>query len=227
MHKRTRRWLIAIPLVLLALLLAAAGWASRLWHATPDYWHVVEATGEPVEREAEQFERWMVERMHRVRPDARPWQLQLDAEQINRWLATRLPPWAANQGLEPPEWLAHPMVAINGGRLIAAAEVDAPEFQHIVSIAYVPRVGEGGVVELAVDRVYIGRLPLPYDAAMDRAAANIEADDAEQRQRFEELRQALHTIDLTIDLDDGRRVDVIGLEAAGGRLTLRCRTYLP
>lgn len=230
MAKRVvKRMLIVVPLVVILAIIGTVVWGWTQWRATPEYWQVVEAEpGSPamveVERRADQFEFWIVERLQQVREDDGPWQMVLEQNQINEWIATRLRSWLVNQKMRMPDWLHHPMVAVRPGRIILAGDMRTEMVNKVVSLEYVPRSNARGIVDLRLDHVRGGKLPLPYEQVMDSAAGQIDPDDQQQIEQFQEIRERLKTIPLAHELDDGRRVEVLEVRAEQGKLTLTCRT---
>jgi hypothetical protein len=81
-------------------------------------------------------------------------------------------------------------------------------------------------MQMTLDRVRGGRLPLPFDAIMDRAAARIDPANSKKMRSFQKLREQLQALPLTFELGDGRIVDVLDVDLQQGIMTLTCRTRL-
>lgn len=119
-----------VGLVALAAVLGgviAAWWAWTQFNATPDYWQVIDETDPDVAERAADFETWISNALTAVREDDGVWQMRIEQQRVNEWLATRLWDWEANQDFDLPDWLTHPMVAFREQQVIAAAEVMLPE----------------------------------------------------------------------------------------------------
>jgi hypothetical protein len=221
MSKTTKSLLILIPVGLLLTAGGLAWWAWSLWNAVPGYWRVIGQTDERMQTRAERFEYDTIQTVQQIRP-GEPWQKVIDQQRINEWLATRLDDWAVNQDAEIPDWLKDPMVAIEPDRLIIAARIDAPDLKKVISFEYVPVRPEGSeVMELKLDVVRGGKLPLGFDTVMDRARARI---DAQRLEDFDELRRRLRGQKLSLTLEDNRKVEVLDIELSDGSMMLTCRT---
>jgi len=223
-HSKLRRLLITVSLVIIVTLAAVVGWGWWRWQATREYGRVMDPPTEQTEREADQFEFWMVEQVQKIRPADKPWQVEVDQAHVNQWIAARLPQWAENQQVDLPRWLANPMIAIREGEVIVAAQVTTEKLNKVVSFVYAPRVDEAGVVWLDVKRVYGGRLPVPYEMVWQRALSKIDPNDQQKRKNLEELQQRLQSVRLGFVLEDGRHVEVTDMVIEDGHMTLTCRT---
>lgn len=229
--RRVKRVLGVLLLLLVGLIGAAVVWGWSAWRKTPEYWQVIDAPPVSPRRaelaqRAERFEYWVVERFGQVREDAGLWQIELDQQEINLWLATRLPQWLANQKIQMPDWLHDPMVVVQSGRVIVAAQMRTEALDKVVSLEYEPRTGESGVVELGLQQVRGGNLPLPYEQVMDAAQSQIDSENQQRVAEFNLLRDKLRAVPLRRELDDGRTIEVLEVRAEPGKLTLTCRTLL-
>jgi len=225
-RKKIALWMLAV-LVLVIVGVAITGTVVyRRAVATPDYWQVVDLSHTDVAPEAAAFEQWATSTATKHRAYGEPWQVEIAAEDMNRWLAMRLPGWAANQGFELPDWLEHPMVAFADGRVYVAGRINHDDQQHVVSMAYEPTgtAGDQPVIMELVG-VYVGKLRVAESFGeladlIDTLVGLSEFD----RQQVADLRGRLQRIALANDLGDGRAVEVIGIEVGDDTLTLTCRT---
>jgi len=214
-----------VAVVLLGLTIAVAVVYRRAM-ATPDHWRVVNLAEPTVARDAEAFEQWLSAEMTEARGDRTTWRIEIAAEDVNNWLATRLPISAANQGFELPGWLSHPMVAFADQRAIAAAEVARDGRSHIVSAAYEPIAGgDDQPVAMELKAIYVGKQRIADDlnGLIDLIETFVEVDRFDRGQ-LEELREQLQRIELAGDLGDGREVQVVALTFEADHLVLTCRT---
>ncbi len=221
---RLRRNLLLFALGIGLAVAAAFAWAAWQFTATPDYWRVV-TVDEAAAQQAARFEQWMASRFTAPRPEAETWQLQVDQLQVNRWCAVRLPQWAANRGRPLPDWLAHPLIVLEPGRVIAAARIEHPALDKVVSLVFEPvETGPDAVARLALTDVRLGSLSVPLDFAIDQLRDRLGLADAEVR-RLQAMREHWSRIPLTAALGDGRTVDIVHLDLQSAQATLTCRTH--
>lgn len=214
-----------VAAVLLGLAIAVAV-VYRRATTTPDYWQVVNLAEPTVARDAAAFEQWLSSEFTQHRPNVETWQIELEADDVNRWLATRLPGWAANQGFELPGWLGHPMVAIQPDRFIVAGQVQQDDQSHIVSLTYQPTTPpHEQPIAMELTGVYVGRQRIAdnVDELIELIETFVDVSKFDQRQ-LDDLRGRVQTVTLAGDLGDGRRVEVIGIDLRPGKMLLTCRT---
>ncbi len=211
-----RRITTVIILLVLALLTAAlVGWWAL--GQRPAYYEPVVVDDPAVRAQAERVEQVVSSEATRVRPAADPmWQVTLTQDQINHWLAVRMPQWLANQQIDTSFLAAvrNPMVGLVDGRIELAAETRAPGMGDVVvRLVYEPQFDEAAqVVRLRLAGIRTGSLPLPTDAVLDKLVT-----DARVRQQIESLA-------LNIPLGDGRTVTIAGMQFQGDAVTLVGRT---
>ncbi len=226
-RSRKARWVVWTLVGLGGVLLFTAGVGYALWSASPAHWRVVDADDEEVKKAAGRFERSTVSRLTHVRPPEKAWRLVLEQRPLNRWLATRLPQWLRNQGIEIAEELENAveqrMVAFRRDHVVVAAKLTTPDLSQILSLRYTPTVTDDGLVRLTLDGMYAGRLPLPR-AAVEGLLENYAQGGSGSRPTAKEILRALEKVDLELPLRDGRKVRVTGIELRKGKAILTCRT---
>lgn len=215
----TRRalWRSLAAAALLVALTALVVW--RLLSARPAWWNPAEPSAAESLSRGEYLENQIVTAFHKVRPaDATRWTLELDAQWINAWLATRLPLWAANRNLSWSATLHEANVSISEGRLHFGARYGAGESGQVYSVDFQPELDGQGRLRLKALRIRAGRLPLPLGLALD----SLEG----LSRNWPELNAALRGdgIDPVFRLSDGRRVALRGLAFEDYRLLLTLET---
>ncbi|MFM7070289.1 MAG: hypothetical protein ACKO38_00640, partial [Planctomycetota bacterium] len=162
------RWLAAIAtaaLLLFASVVAWLWWLSR--QPPPFYAKAIMADTKRPGAEGDEFERRVLATRNAAR---RPggWRLELTEDQINSWLAGRLPqafPTALPSGFSDPR------VALTDGRLELGGRYRAGQIDSIVSLELAMTVGdEPNLVSVRVIAVRLGRAPAPPSTWVEMAA---------------------------------------------------------
>ena len=217
----------------------------------PTWWVSVDPK-DPVVREiAERLENAVVTHLTQARsardegdPDA-PWTVRISAEHVNAWLNARLPTWMENREdveFEWPESLQELQIDFRDGLIHVGAKVSAakrvePDTRsgNYFSATIEPQFKPDGSLWMPARRVAIGRLSLPAswmlsepeEVAADEKVPDEIADLPETRQVLAAFagRRAV-MVDPTIRLGDGRKVRVLGMTAADGKLSITCQTIV-
>lgn len=212
-------------LVLVVTGIVVAGWAVWQARGTPDYWRLVPEDDPAIEAEAARFEDRLAATVTRVGPEDRPWRVEVEATDVNRWLATRLPQWRDNDpDIALPDWLEHPMIVTRPDQLIVAGEVRVGGGTKVFSAAYAPTVDGDGVVALALSRVRIGRLWLPAGEDVTGLLTDVAGLSEGRRKELEGQLEEVRRVRLERDLGDGRVVTVHQLDLGKGGASAVCRT---
>lgn len=228
-------------LVLAALLLASAGILYALSAATPDWWKPASPEDPKSKAIAEAFESYLVTEANRVRPAASPsgpdsyrsapWSVVVGQEEVNAWLASKLPRWAASRGRSAG---TVQLKFEQSGMAIAAQVAGA----RVVSA----KVGglnvlERGIVLAEIRDIRVGRLPLKWTgmsaAGLVGGASSGEKPDTERTEVPQSL-GAMHldpvgnVIEVEMravaHLADGRSVRLVKLRTGDGFVELTCVT---
>lgn len=228
MSRRLKRSLLI--LFVAATLGAMALWqlsrARPAWYAPPDR-HDVRAAAL-----AEKIEYAVLEESHKLRAEDQPWSVVVRDEQINAWLATRLPQWASHE--ESLKWLADQstlQVRTDKQGISLAMAGPEDERDRVFVARFLPRL-EHGRLSVTVDRVWLGRLSLPgapLETVLSRLAAWAPQEFLDQpavRSTIELLFSESDDsgVDPVLTLDDGRRVRLLDLKCAEGQVLLKCAT---
>src|ERR1041385_5952442 len=100
MTRRSKRAIFLAVSALVVLIVAVAGvswWAAS---STPAYWQQIDRDDPRVVQRGAAVENFISTQATSARPDMERWSIELTQEQVNAWLATRLPMWLANQGVD-------------------------------------------------------------------------------------------------------------------------------
>lgn len=217
--RKSRRGLwIALAAFLFLVSLPLVAWL--LLRTPPSYWKPPDPASPQVVRSAQEVEGFVTSQTTAVRPQSDTWAIELKEEQVNAWLAARLPQWLENQQVDAPikEMFPRVMVRFAPGGVELAAQVLSEGRPQVVSVAFEPLTpGEGKPVKIKLAAVYVGRLRLPAEQVLNLVASSLgEKGDA--------LGPIREGIELRLPLADNREVHVVGVEMHKGRLVLVCVT---
>jgi hypothetical protein len=216
---------------LIAVVLVSAG-ALGLWRLTwmaPPWWSPLDPHDGQTAALAERVEYRLAEEAHEVRPDPGPWWIEIRQDQVNAWLAARLPAWVAHtHGLQWPAGVGLPQVKLDTGAVRVGLEIRTESGTRYVVAHLAPDIVEGELA-LSLDGISVGRLWIPGSAVgtvMERlrqTGVGKALDDP----GFEPLIQVLdggRRIDPTLTLNDGRRVRVLDVRCQSETLLLQAET---
>lgn len=228
MRTRRRRWRIWV--IALAIVIAVGiGIAWRLSLAAPVWWNPPDVQSEAAQHRADRAEYRLVEEAQRIRPVDEVWRLRIREEDINDWLATRLPKWVAHErDIDWPETVGTVQVNITTADVSLGIEYQNGQRMRVLVIEGVVWV-DGDTVVARVEQAAIGRLPVPRSAVEEVAIRLEEAipevtvllrdDPSFVEQDTDELRT-----DARFALADGRIIELIDLLLEEGAIVVTCRT---
>ena len=205
----------------------AAGVAWKLSWSMPVWWSPPQNDGD-VEAYADRVEYRMMEEAQRIRDQREVWQLRIREEQINAWLATRLPKWVAHHhDLDWPEEIGRLQLHIGEERSSLAIEYFERDKPRVL-VAHGRMYLDDGALCVVIEQVDLGRMPLP-GRTIARVLERLESVAPD----FLNSNQVRDVIDLVQDgscadpglsLADGRRVKLLELKPEDGSVVLTCRT---
>lgn len=189
----------------------------------PAWWSPVDRDDPDAVALGEEFEQGCVSEVHRVRPDAEPWAVRIKAEEVNAWLATRLPKWCAHAGV--PE-LGDAEVRFTEGTIELA--VDVPDLPSVVVARLAPEVTEAGILA-HVEGASIGRLPMSFLArpSMVRTVSSMAGGEADESVKALLAAIGGEPAPRDFELADGRHVRLRDIEVHEGELLLEFETRKP
>ncbi|MFO0784622.1 MAG: hypothetical protein U0636_13185 [Phycisphaerales bacterium] len=154
--RRRRRALVVLGALVVAA--AAAAGAARL---QPGWFHSQPAAGDAQLETARALEQFVASELTHVRgKGAQAWRMRVRAEDVNAWLAARLPQWLEHDRSLPwPQDVGTPQARVDG----QAFELAAPWKGWVVSSRWsIQPAGAGAVAAtLEPDGGAVGCLPIP------------------------------------------------------------------
>ncbi len=217
-------------MVIAAALVLGVGLAvwGLSWMA-PSWWRPPDPRDRAIAVLADQVEQRLLEEAHKIRPVSETWTIRVREHQVNAWLSVRLPDWIAHeQEARWPEPLGTPQIHFEDEGISVAVEVGAEGRPRFVVVRVVPTIHDDGL-RLRLNAVGLGRIPVPgepVEALLDllghAAPVGLLEDPAVAKTLH--LLGGRQPLDPTVTLPDGRRVHLLGLRYAAGRLDLTCRT---
>jgi hypothetical protein len=164
-------WLLGTA-VALPVIAIGGGW---LLSYLPPSWYQPPTAGEEHANElAAAVELRLAEELHKIRQEEPVWAVRIREEQINAWLATRMPKWLEHErGVRWPAVLGSPQVRLEDGRMSVAVPIAVVAAEgepavlgdlagRIVTLVIQPYL-EDGELRLTLSDIRIGRLPVPGD----------------------------------------------------------------
>ncbi len=162
----------------------------------------------------EALEQALVAAVTKVRdPAGESWAIAIDPADINAWLSTRLPKWAAHDPeFAPFAGAAEVRVGSEPGAIVVEAPI-GPRSLGLVGTVRVPLelTEAGGRLEASVGHARIGRLPVPLAIAAFDAAGAFHDELGRLESRHPERR---------FRLADGRLVEIRAIECEAGRIKI-------
>lgn len=223
MRRRTRILLIAIVLLVVAGLV--------LWRVTmspPSWYRPPDVRDAAVAELAEKVEFRLVEEAQKVRPKAEQWSLRVRENQINSWLAVRLPKWIAHHG--DSDWASRagtPQIRLEPGTISVAVPMLEGALSRTVVVSVQPHMNDGAL-QARLSRVALGGMSLPGEplANLLRMAGPLipKSVDSQKVTEILHLLDGQHPIDPVFKLSDGRRVRVLQLRIDDGLLEFTAET---
>jgi len=226
---------VRVTVAVLVLAIVGGAWYVNLAvRRAPGWWNPADASRAEIIALGESTENRVVSEMNRVtgRSNGREWTIELTEEEINAWLAARLPRWAANQF--PGSFLdggvreAHVRIEPDRIRLGAMINHDGasnPSDAPKLSLALLPVMEDvEGSRRLVLDleEMAIGRLPVPTALGLEmiRDRLDFDHDDLDELTALLEGQAA----PVAIRSDSNRRLHLQSIDLAPGRLTLTWKT---
>jgi hypothetical protein len=231
-HPRARRLAkaIAIAAPVVVVLLAAGAFAVwRLSWMAPAWWAPVDPGDAQTAQLAERVEYRLVEEAHKDRPEPDTWWIEVRQDQLNAWLAARLPQWIAHEhGVGWPADLGRPQVNLDEGGLSVGVNLETSMGTRYVVAHLAPTIADDrlvlGLKGLSVGRAWIPGAPLGAVIEQMRAAGVGDFLDDPGVAALVRLLDDRQSLDPTVTLGDGRRVRMLDLRCERGAVLLQART---
>ena len=230
MHPRARqRWLPIGVLVPFGLLLAAGAGVWRMTWQVPAWWSPSDPDRAETAQLAERVEYRLAEEAHKVRTAEDPWLLHVTDEQVNAWLAVRLPAWVEHtHGLDWPDAMGVPQIHFADGTVNVGIDFDDNDRRRYLVARLEPRMIDGELA-LVLQGVSLGRVWIPGSSIrsvasrLDRVLPEGYTNNSDIT-GFVDLLIEEQRIDPVVELADGRRVRLRDLSFDQGGLIIECQT---
>ena len=169
---RTRKRLLAFGFCVLASIAAVPGlaWLS-LTHEPAFYRATATVPKEEREKEAKEFLAQSLQLRNDICNEPL-WEAVFSDQQVNAWLAEDLVTHFADQ--LPPE-VHEPRVHFELDRVTLAFELDQGPVRSVIWVVARPHVPEANVLELTLEKIRAGVLPVPADKILDRLTMHANA----------------------------------------------------
>ncbi len=216
-----KRIVIVVVLVgLLAAIVTTAGLYSAVTQVHPYYRAALERPPEELEQQSHQLES-RFSALHSDLQDEGEWHTVISADELNGWLATKLPE-AFPELL--PKSIREPRVAITPDAVFLAAQSTFAGVDTVVSIEVEPFVTTDGDLAVEVRQVLAGTLPLPKNDLFDQLSKATQGLDLPIRWTQNEGNTILLVERGMWDSVDQQQRILEALELAEGELFLTGRT---
>ena len=232
-RRRVKRLLLGL---VLSLLLIGAGLAYTAWRLSwqqPSWYAPPNPSDARVVMLADDAEYDVLEQTQKVRSQKERWTVRLTAEQINAWLAARLPAWIEHDAnIDWPKQIGTPQVLIDSGGLRVAVPVTAGEgaatFTRTVVGTLQPSMADDGRLSLKLKSIALGRVWVPGEPLTKLVNAVKDASpeflNHPQVQRAVDILAGQRTLSSDYDLADGRRVRVKEVRLVNGAIEVSAVT---
>jgi len=233
-----KRWFQAALLCLVAVLVGGFLYVRHEIGALPEWWKPADGSSRETIALGESTENLVLSEMNRVqgRRDGSEWTLELGEEEINAWLAARMPRWAANQF--PGSFLAKGVTQAHvrleeGGIIRLGALIDfdsrsgggsgsANESGQGVSVELVPEIDDAdGRLRLVISGARIGRLRVPTGSVIGMVMDHFDVPNRELRDLLEG-----RAVEAVVKRGKNRRMVLMSVVVERGRLVLGWKTEL-
>jgi hypothetical protein len=167
MRKTSKRALIVGSVLFLIVTIPGLTWLS-LTHQPDFYRAVVRVPREQRTVRAKQFVRQSLQLRNDICNEP-SWEAVFTDQEVNAWLAEDLVTHFADQ--LPPE-VREPRVVFDVDRVTLAFQLDQGPFSSVIWVVARPHVPEANVLELTLEKIRAGVLPVPADRVLDRIIAH-------------------------------------------------------
>lgn len=223
--RRSRRYVIAATVALLAGATILALVLFTLSRRTPTWWTPPDPAATPVKDLAQKLESRAVDEIHRVRPSSDEWSVSIPESAINAWLAARLPQWLANQNppIVLPQSIGLVQIHATDGEITLAGEIVGTGPPRIAGLTLAPRVDDAGLWTPA-HWATIGGLSLPSSWTFSSLPDSGGSDASRALLTGALAGRSPLSASPTIRLADGRRVRLLEIRPVQGAIEVVCQT---
>jgi hypothetical protein len=169
MRKTPKRALTVGLILVLVAAVPALVWVS-LTHQPGFYRAVVRVPRDEREVKAKRFMAQSLQLRNDICNEP-TWEAIFTDQEVNAWLAEDLVTHFADQ--LPPE-VHEPRVVFEVDRVTLAFQLDSGPISSVIWVVARPHVPEGNVVELTLEKIRAGVLPVPADQILDRITEHLQ-----------------------------------------------------
>lgn len=171
--------------------------------------------------------------MTQERPAQNSWTIDVNEQQASAWLTGRLPDWLLNRSADVPAEWSRTAIRFTPGEFHIVAEVTPKNGgTRYVGLVLEPTIDHNGAMNIRAMAATLGRLRTPFNVIADRLGSklvNISEGAGGDNPHAAAVQDFIDSHTLTISppdfqLDDGRKVRIIGIEVTPGNLRLTCTT---
>lgn len=229
-------------LVLFVVFLVGSLAAYVLSRQAPSWWRVIDLRDPALAQRGQAVENDLSTELSRLRAGAvrgapaASWQISIDTTAANAWLNTRLASWAESRGdVAPGSWpreIVEVQVDFQDGLVLLAVKLLVDGSEQVFSADLRAEVREDGSLWLEAQEMALGRLPLPASWVLGMARGegpvtmprSISGSAGVQHVARALGGERALMARSELKLPDGRRVKILKMEPAGGRLVVTCVT---
>ncbi|AMV38507.1 hypothetical protein [Planctomyces sp. SH-PL62] len=164
-RKLSKRWKFVGVLVGLAVLIPTAAWFCLTYE--PRYYREMVPLDLPrdqIEGRAKHFVAQSLQLRNDISNEP-TWEAVFSDQEVNAWLAEDLVTHFADQ--LPPQ-VHEPRVLFESGRVILAFRLERGGLSSVITVVARPRIPADNTVELTLEKIRAGILPVPADRVLDR-----------------------------------------------------------
>ncbi|WP_422931114.1 hypothetical protein [Singulisphaera sp. PoT] len=174
MRKKGKRVLIVLTVLASILAMLGVFWIS-LTHKPEFYRTVAKGSPEQRKRQAKRFVAQSLQLRNDIYNEP-SWEAIFSDEEVNAWLAQDLVQEFADE--LPPE-VHEPRVLFELDSVTLAFELDRGAFSTVIWVVAHPNVPEPNVLELTLEKIRAGVLPVPPENILDRIIAHVRSKGLE------------------------------------------------
>ena len=162
--RKTRRWILWAGIILGTLVAIPVGGWFCLTYQPSYYRDIVLQSHEQRQGKARKFVAQSLQLRNDICNEP-TWEAVFSDQEVNAWLAEDLVSHFADQ---LPSEVNEPRLLFEVDRIILAFQLRQRGMSSVITVIARPRVPEGNTVELTLEKIRAGILPVPADNVLDR-----------------------------------------------------------
>lgn len=160
-----KRWKAGLILLIVAASVPTAVWFCLTYE--PRYYREMVPLSVSRRQREDQAKRFVAQSLQ-LRNDIcnePTWEAVFSDQEVNAWLAEDLVTHFADQ--LPPE-VSEPRVLFDSGKVVLAFRLEGAAISSVITVVARPRIPADNTVELTLEKIRAGILPVPADRVLDR-----------------------------------------------------------